>query len=291
MEHGTKYLFLLFVVLALTGCSDTDEPERYRVYYDGNGSTSGTPPRDSNQYSWGQNVRVLGKGDLKKDNYTFLGWRLYSGDSIYYEGNYITINRDINLYAVWDDGIDNAFSFKIEEDEVIITKYNKVSKSVTIPQTLQSKPVTAISDENVFSSSNIESVDLGKNLKKIGTAAFAYNNITQIIIPDSVEFIGLCAFQNNKLTRINFGSGLDTIGPYVFQNNNLVIITIPETIRNIKTGAFHGNKIELIKIGADVNIENDTALGTYGASFKEYYDDQGKQAGYYIYNNTDWDME
>jgi hypothetical protein len=283
-----KYPFLLLAVFLFLGCPPPEEA-KYHVYYHGNGATGGNPPKDSKDYSSGETATVRGQESLIKGDYTFLGWRYY--DLLCNEGYNITIHYDdVNLYAVWDDGFDTPFTYKIENGEVTITRYNEqYTTSVTIPNTLQSKPVTAI-DDNVFSNSSITNIDLPKNLKKIGIGAFASNNITRLIIPNSVESIGLGAFRNNALTKINFGTKINAIEPYVFGNNKLTDITIPENIKSIEIGAFHGNDIDMIKIGAAVDIKSDNSLGTYGASFKAYYD-SGKQAGLYIYVGDDtWEQ-
>jgi hypothetical protein len=281
-----KYPFLLLAVFLFLGCPNE---EKYRVYYHGNGSTDGSPPVDSNIYSSGGTATVLEKGNLRKGDYTFLGWQDYN--RLYNAGDDLTISySDVNLYAVWDDGNNTPFSYEIENGEVIITRYNQqYSSSITIPDTLQSKPVTAI-DDSVFSNLSISTVNLSKNLKKIGIGAFASNNITQLLIPDKVESIGLAAFRYNKLKKITFGTGISTIEPYTFGNNQLTDITIPDNIVTIETGAFLENAIELIKIGAGVDIKHDTSLGTYGTSFRTYYNSLGKQAGTYIYTgNNVWE--
>jgi hypothetical protein len=284
MKHS---LFLLLLLVVLVGCPSHEDPT-YRVYYHGNGATSGNVPVDSREYLTGNTATVRGQENLKNGDFTLLGWRDY--DKLYSPGDYITINRsDINLYASWDDGNDTPFSFDIVDGEAIITRFNeRYSSSITIPTTLQSKPVTAI-DDNVFSNYSISSVYLPRGLKRIGIGAFASNSISQITIPDSVELIRVMAFQNNNLRRITLGSGLRTIEPYTFRNNLLVEITIPETISSIGAGAFQGNTIEMVKIGAGVTIGSATSLGTYGASFLTCYTGDPR-AGLYLYiDNDTWE--
>jgi hypothetical protein len=278
-----RYPFFLLAVFLLLSCSP--EEAKFHIYYHGDGSTAGSPPKDSREYSSGETVTILGKGNLVKGDYTFLGWRYY--DQFYYEGDNITIRYDdVNLYAAWDDGLNTPFTYKVENGEVTITRYNeRYPTSVTIPDTLQSKPVTAI-DDSVFSNLSITSINLPKNLKKIGVGAFASNSITHLIIPDTVKSIGLNAFRNNDLRKITFGTGISAIEPYTFGNNQLTDVTIPENIVSVGVGAFHENAIEMIKIGAGVDIKSDTSLGTNGASFRTYYN-SGKQAGLYLYIGDD----
>jgi hypothetical protein len=283
-----RTLFLLLPVIILLGCPPYEDPT-YRIYYHGNEFTSGKPPVDLQKYRTDETATLLGPGELKNNDCIFLGWRNY--DELRFPGDNITINwDDINLYAVWDDGIDIPFSFTIVDGEVIITRYNEdYTHSINIPNTLQGKPGTAVGD-NVFSNFAITAVSLPKGLKRIGIGAFASNEIAQITIPDSVESIKVMAFQNNSLKRITLGSGLKTIERYTFRNNLLVEITIPETITSIEAGAFQGNDIDRIKIGADVTIENDTAMGTYGESFRTYYKEE-QLAGLYLYDddNDTWE--
>jgi len=281
-----KYPILLLAVFLFLGCPPYEEA-KYHVYYHSNDSTTGSPPVDSKEYYSGETVKILGKGSLKNGDYTFLGWR-YHEQFIYYAGDYITMHYgDINFYAVWDDGLNTPFTYKIENGEVTITRYTEQNTYyVTIPDTLQSKPVTAI-DDNVFSNLSITSVNLPKNLKNIGIGAFASNNITHLIITDKIESIGLGAFRNNDLKKITFGTGVKAIAPYTFSNNQLTDVTIPDNIKSIGVGAFHENDIDMIKIGAKVDVKSDTSLGTHGASFREYYNLQEQAAGLYIHVSDD----
>jgi len=94
-----KYPLLLLAVFLFLGCP---EEAKYHVYYHGKGTT-GSPPKDSRDYSSGETVTILGKGSLAKGDYTFIGWKVNIGyyDRIYYEEDNLTIYYDdVNLYAV-----------------------------------------------------------------------------------------------------------------------------------------------------------------------------------------------
>ena len=280
-----KRVFFIAAILVIF-YSSCEHEFIYHVYYHGNGAVSGEVPKDSRDYSSGDTVRVLGKGNLMYEDYSFLGWR--DNDMFYSPGDFITMgNYDINLYAVWDDGSEVPFSYRIDNQEVTITRYNETNTyaSIIIPNTLQSLPVTAIED-NVFSNLGISSVTLPRSLKKIGAGAFASNILTLVIIPDSVKSIGVGAFRNNDLTKVTLGNGLSAIEPYVFSNNKIKDITIPDNIRLIESGVFNYNDIDMIKISAGVTIKSDNSFGTYGASFREFYDLE-KEAGLYLYIGSD----
>jgi hypothetical protein len=288
-EEGLNMKKLLFLlpVLVLLGCPFSDT---YRVYYHGNSSTAGKVPVDSKIYREGDTVTVKGKGDLKKKDNNFMGWRWKDNhDGILYNnpGDKITINDfDINLYAVWEDGSNSRFSFIVENGEVTVTGLNgETAYSVDIPDTLQDINVTAI-DDTAFISSSIAEVRLPKYLKRIGAGAFAGNRIKSITIPDAVETIGSGAFRNNSLTKVAFGTGLTALEAEAFYNNELAEIVIPENIKTVKTGAFAENDIIFIRLGPNVDIQDDTAFGKYGEQFRTFYN-IGKTAGRYQYNDTD----
>jgi uncharacterized repeat protein (TIGR02543 family) len=77
----------------------------YKVVYKSNGSTSGAEPYDDNVYLPGASVTVLGNtGNLKKTNFTFVGWNTKSDGSgvDYTESATFPKNaKDDTLYANW----------------------------------------------------------------------------------------------------------------------------------------------------------------------------------------------
>jgi len=287
-----KNIFTLIIITALVtvfiGCYEPEVSRPFRVYYEKGSSKSGSVPVDTNIYNPGEKAVVLGKGTLENEDYTFLGWMFNT--RIYQPGDEVTGSGDIYLVAAWDDVVDTSFEFEIRDDEAIITAYNGSNGiNLIIPFAFSDKPVTEI-ENNVFRNKNLRSVNLSKNLKRIGSFTFSDCgiNITTLTIPDSVVSIGTGAFQNNSIMNINFGSGLTSISKGAFSGNKLLSVRLPDNIILIDDGAFFGNKIEQIFISADVEIGNDTSLGTNGASFKEFYEDGGKQAGEYNYTAGTW---
>ena len=77
----------------------------FKVNYDGNGSTSGTVPIDSNVYQQSGKVSVLDNiGSLSKTGYTFSGWNTASDGSGTYYACGATLNigaASVTLYAKW----------------------------------------------------------------------------------------------------------------------------------------------------------------------------------------------
>ena len=78
---------------------------QYTVTYSGNGNTGGAAPNDSNSYSPGSLVTVLGNsGSLVRTGYTFTGWntRANGAGISYSSGNSFTIDAlSQTLYAQW----------------------------------------------------------------------------------------------------------------------------------------------------------------------------------------------
>jgi len=258
----------------------------FRVYYEKGTSKSGDVPVDPKTYNSGDKAVVLDKGTLENDDYTFLGWRVYS--DLYQPGDEVSFYYDTYLTAVWDDEVDYFFIFDTEGDEAIITGYTEDSyNTFVIPPEYSDKPVTEIAN-NVFRGMIVENVSMTKSLKRIGAFSFANCRITSLAIPDSVTLIGMGAFQENEIKNIKFGTGLTSISKGTFSGNKLLSVSLPGNITLIDDGAFFGNKIDQIFIGADVEIGNDTSLGVYGASFKEAYETNGKQAGVYNYTAGFW---
>ena len=83
-----------------------DEPQTtYRVFYDGNGATSGNVPEDHVEYLPGSEVTVLPQGNLKKEGYTFAGWNTQADGKgkTYKPGEKFTMgSANVTLYAVWN---------------------------------------------------------------------------------------------------------------------------------------------------------------------------------------------
>ncbi|WP_173224376.1 S-layer homology domain-containing protein [Paenibacillus alba] len=77
---------------------------QFYVDYDGNGSTSGTPPTDGKAYSKGVTANVYSQDvDLVKTGYTFAGWNTKTDGSgtSYAAGSTIAITGDTILYSRW----------------------------------------------------------------------------------------------------------------------------------------------------------------------------------------------
>jgi len=104
-----KLGFLLVTVLVLTllaGCKIDLPDGPFSVVYFDNGSTSGYPHIDRNEYRSGEEATVLDKNTLIKTGYEFQNWNTDKdgkGES-YSAGDKITIGHStVFLYAIWKE--------------------------------------------------------------------------------------------------------------------------------------------------------------------------------------------
>ena len=77
----------------------------FRVTYDGNGNTDGSPPVDPLSYETGDTVRVLGNGGgLVRDGFSFIGWNTAAdgtGDTYTFGQTFPMGAGDVTLHARW----------------------------------------------------------------------------------------------------------------------------------------------------------------------------------------------
>jgi hypothetical protein len=81
---------------------------------------------------------------------------------------------------------DNTYTLK---------KYTGTEVNVTILNSFEGKPVTALGD-GVFANRAITSITLPDTLETIGHYAFYQSGLVSIVLPNSVEFVGKKAFYN-----------------------------------------------------------------------------------------------
>ena len=127
---------------------------------------------------------------------------------------------DMDISRTTSDG----FVYK-GSSTLTITGYTGRAKNVSIPASINGKPVTAIGDH-----------------------AFFQKQLTSLTIPSSVSSIGWGTFLDNQLTSVDLGSGIKTIGNYAFERNQLTSITIPNSVTSIGVWAFAENQLTSVTI-------------------------------------------
>jgi uncharacterized membrane protein len=112
MKRLTFVFIAVLTALILTGCPgvgpETEpDPTTYTVIYNGNESTGGTVPTDSNVYEEGATVTVLDNtGSLVKQDYVFSSWNTKSdgtGVDRAADSTFSIGSTNVILYAKWID--------------------------------------------------------------------------------------------------------------------------------------------------------------------------------------------
>ena len=116
--------------------------------------------------------------------------------------------------------VPEGLAYTVGTDSVTVTGYSGSIAELTIPATIEGKPVTAVAD-----------------------AAFRRNTtLLSVTLPDSVTTIGNGTFfQATALKSVKLPAGITEIGNSVFSGcSALEMITIPEKVTAIRTEAFYG---------------------------------------------------
>lgn len=98
----------------------------YTVTYDGNGSTGGSVPTDSNSYTQGSSVTVQGNtGSLVRTGYTFAGWNTVadgSGTNYLADATFDIGSTNVTLYAKWQQNQAPTSTILIEDQSVNVSE-------------------------------------------------------------------------------------------------------------------------------------------------------------------------
>lgn len=123
---------------------------------------------------------------------------------------HLETEREIEIARLYDKfisksslmGLDIAFDYKIDGEDVILTNYNGTSSSVIVPNF-----ITVIGEHSFGayykynSFKTIDSIKLTNGLKRIEKMAFAFCKVDKIIIPSTVETIDILSFYNSSLCK------------------------------------------------------------------------------------------
>ena len=158
------------------------------------------------------------------------------------------------------EGISGDYYYKWPATTTVtITRYTGPSGAVTIPSTIDGKPVTEIGYSvgsfgsystkiGAFYRKGLTSVTIPDSVTTIGSYAFQYNQLTSVTIPNSVTTIGDYAFSYNKLTSVTIPNSVTTIELSAFYDNQLTSVTIPNSVTTIGDYAFHNNQLTSVTI-------------------------------------------
>ena len=149
--------------------------------------------------------------------------------------------------------------YETEGDAVTITGCDKkASGALTIPATIEGKPVNSIGNEALRNCGFLTSITIPDSVTSIGEAAFFMSsNLTSITIGDSVTSIGDYTFsQCRSLTTIEVSAGnvnFTDVNGVLFNAEKTVLhtypagktgdnYTMPDSVNSIGDDAFYGSQ-------------------------------------------------
>lgn len=163
---------------------------------------------------------------------------------------------------------------------------------------------------------NLTSIEFGESLREIHEYAFWGANPAEIALPQGIEHVGRSAFSNalgagaesvevpgsvrvvergafsqNQISTLVLHEGIELLMTGAFSWNLLTSVVVPDSVISVHRGVFGGNDITEITIGSDVEIYDEVSFGEHGGSFREYYIENGQQAGTYLFDGAEWSLE
>jgi hypothetical protein len=194
-----------------------------------------------------------------------------------------------------------------ENNSITIVGFKGSKRSIQIPGSINSIPVTAIGE---FAFDNITDIIIPEGIVSIGNGAFSNNQLRSLVIPETVLSIGHVAFQGNRLEEVILPRHITSIGQLTFADNRLKNITIPDntafimdgafadnqlteiiipdSVTEIGNGAFENNPLVKITIGAGVELYG--GIYPFEEPFCVFYINSGRKKGTYIKNNGAWEF-
>ena len=132
-----------------------------------------------------------------------------------------------------------SFEYKVDGNDVVLTGVKNPGETVTVPDF-----ITVIGNKAFFNCSNIQSINIHKNVKSIGNNAFqncaALSNMN-FETGSKLNSIGDAAFFNcTALTRIDIPENVTKIGTFAFIDSGLKSINISKSVTDIGEGTFNG---------------------------------------------------
>lgn len=119
---------------------------------------------------------------------------------------------------------------------------------------------------------NIPNKIKGKEVKAIGSFAFARKEITKVKLPEGLIEIGIGAFEDNLIEKIEIPKSVTTIKTYAFRKNKIKKINIGENVTNIGMAAFNDNQMKekqaFIYMRTEKGIDEETVVSYAGKERK-----------------------
>ena len=163
-----------------------------------------------------------------------------------------------------------------------IVKYTGDEKNLKIPDLINGLSVVSVG-EKAFYNTNVEKVEMPKDLKEVGSYCFANcKNLKEVKFNSEVTNFGDNAFENSSVKKVTLPGILQKISKAMFKNcKNLTSVSFPNKLLFVDDEAFYGctslSKMTvgegIRKIGKDTfgNENRDFMLCSVAGSIVEDY--------------------
>lgn len=233
---------VLICLIALCSCNEAEPllpPENVRVDSD-TLILEWDEVRDARLYA----VRISREGEAPQEiNRSTPEYSLEHLDAGTYSIQVMAIGKDgVSADSEWSRSVPfireresgMVFALISGGSEYAVISKGSATGDIVIPDKYRDKPVTEIAETAFFNKSDVTSVTMGENVKRIGKLAFANcSYLTGVTLPDSLTYIGENAFSS---CRSMSGE-----------------IVIPSGVTEISAGAFsYCGSIEAVELGAEL---------------------------------------
>jgi hypothetical protein len=123
-----------------------------------------------------------------------------------------------------------------------VTGYTGTPVAVTVPDTMNNLPVTAIAADAFWNCQSLVSLSLGTNMASLGDNAFeTCSNLVSVTMANGLASIGIEAFENcTLLTNATIPGTASNIGTYAFAGClNMSSVTLGNGITNVAQDMFY----------------------------------------------------
>lgn len=142
-----------------------------------------------------------------------------------------------------DSGLsDKEWEYYVDNGEIVITKYNGRKVTVSVPTSLEDKPVKALANEVFKGNTKIQKVTIPDCISSIGSGVFSgCTKLQSAILPKNLKVLSANTFYNcNQLSSLDIPSTVTTIDDGCFHSCTLLDgITIPTGLKNLGKGSFY----------------------------------------------------
>ncbi len=141
-----------------------------------------------------------------------------------------------------EESVSQGFRFTENSDgTVTITGFSGTVSDLTIPASLNGKPVSSIGTAAFQYNTDLQSLVISKGINTIGYNAFAYcTQLKKLTLPDGLTEIGTAAFNGCKsLTYVELPKSLKEMKSYAFAGcRSLKSIVVPQSVTVLNFSVF-----------------------------------------------------